>query len=149
MEFPHDSYPAYFTLKHFPKTKNGVTYHSMYQKYMEIADPTEYQVAIQLLGSWDHWVALQRGKWFQEELVGWRDELKIKLESQRYYEMVGNLKDPKAKVQATKWLASRYGDSDKQTKKRGRPSRIEKENHLRRLSEASEDTKEDAKRLGL
>jgi hypothetical protein len=144
-EHRHSDYPAFFTTK-----KGGREgYINMYEKYMAIGDPTEYQVAIQLLGSWDHWQALQKGKWFQEHLVGWRDELKTKLESKRYFEMEANVSDPKTTVQATKWLATRYGESAEKVKKRGRPTKVEKANHLRRIERQTEDTKEDAERLGL
>ncbi len=121
----------------------------MYKKYMEIQDPTEYQVAIQLFGSWDHWQALQKGKWFREHLVGWREELKIKLESQRYHEMVKNLDDPRNTAQATKWLADRYGLAPKKLAKRGRPSKEEVASNLRRITQATDETDEDAKRIGL
>ena len=145
IEYPHESYPAYFTLK--KQDKNGAI--SLYRKYMAIGDPTEYQVAIQLLGSWDHWQALTRSKWFRIHLTGWRKELKTRMESDRYYEMVDNLGDPKARVQATKWLADRYGGSSDQVSKRGRPSKEEKAMHLRRIAEEADDINDDAKRIGV
>jgi hypothetical protein len=150
VETPHDSYPAYYTLKKYDVTKNGKTYLSLYQKYMEIADPTEYQVALRLFGSWDHWQALTKAKWFNNHLIGWRDELKVKMESDRYYEMSDRVEKDKfstSGINATKWLADRYGS--KSTIKRGRPSKAEKEAHLQRLQNESEDTNEDAKRIGI
>jgi hypothetical protein len=146
IEHPHKSYPAFFTLKKY--NKDG--YISMYQKYMEIADPTEYQVAIRLLGSWDHWQALKRAKWFREHLAAWRDELRVKMESDRYYEMLGKSdKDTPQAIQATRWLADRYGESKDKTRKAGRPSKQEKEAHLKRLTQESEDTDADAARIGI
>lgn len=149
-EHPHESYPAKFTLKKYDHEKDGKTYISLYLKYMEIADPTEYQVAIRLFGSWDHWQALTRSKWFGEHLTGWREELKIRLESDRYYEMQGvatNDKGSAQSVQATKWLAERYGD--KETAKRGRPSKAEKAKHLNKLKSETAELNEDIARLGL
>ena len=149
IETPHESYPAYFTLKKSDHTKNGKVYTSLYRKYMEIGDPTEYQMAIRLFGSWDHWLALTKSKWFGEHLTGWREELKTRLESDRYFEMDQVAKtcslQPQG-IQATKWLAERYGDTA--TAKRGRPSKAEKAKHLRKLQDESEDLKEDAKRIG-
>lgn len=150
IETPLDPYPAFFTRKLYDFTKNGVEYKSLYLKYMEIADPTEYQVAIRLFGSWDHWQALTRSKWFGEHLTGWREELKIRLESDRYYEMQGvatNDKGSAQAVQATKWLAERYGD--KETAKRGRPSKAEKAKHLNKLKSEQTELNEDIARLGL
>lgn len=145
IEHSNESYPAFFTLKKVDR-KGAI---SMYRKYMEIADPTEYQVAIQLLGSWDHWQALKRSKWFTEELTGWREELKVKLESERYHEMrdVADTKTPQA-IQATKWLADRYGGT-KAKRGVGRPSKAEKQAHLDKLTRQTEDTKDDAERIGL
>ena len=147
IETPHESYPAHFTTKTYNVKKNGKTYYSLYQKYMEIADPTEYQVALRLFGSWDHWQALCKSKWFMELLTGWRNELKVKMESDRYYEMVSKIDSEKDGTQATKWLADRYGA--KAVLKRGRPSKAEKAAHLKKLATETDETKEDAARIGL
>ncbi len=148
IETPHESYPAFFTTKKYDVERGGKTYYSLYLKYMAIADPTEYQVAIQLFGSWDHWNALCRSKWFSELLTGWREELKTKMESQRYFEMLKDVgKGTPQAIQATKWLAERYGDA--KVVKRGRPSKAELKAHLNRLAEYSEETNEDAERIGL
>lgn len=149
-ETRHPSYPAYFTTKKYHLTKKGKVYHSLYLKYMEIADPTEYQVAVQLFGSWDHWQALLKAKWFVELITGWREELKVRLESERFYEMKDMLEkapnSPQA-LQATKWLADRYGE--KATATRGRPTKEEKATHLKRLAESTAELDEDAERIGL
>jgi hypothetical protein len=143
----HESYPAHFTLKKRPIERDGKTYISLYEKYMEIGDPTEYQVAIRLLGSWDHWTALCSAKWFQEHVIGWREELKIKLDSERYYE-AKRLANARS-LPATKFLAERWGEEEKEVKKRGRPSKEEKATHLRRLQQESEDLTADAERIGI
>lgn len=143
----HKSYPAHFTLKKHSIERGGKDFISLYEKYMEIGDPTEYQVAIRLLGSWDHWQALCTSKWFQEHVIGWREELKIKLDSERYYEARG-LAD-NGSLPATKFLAERWGEEEKEVKKRGRPSKEEKEAHLNRLKQESEDLTADANRIGL
>lgn len=146
VEHPNDSYPTYFTLK--KQDKDGKM--SLYRKYMEIGDPTEYQVAIRLFGSWDHWQALCRSKWFMVHLTGWRQELKNRMESDRYHEMVTKADDPGAMgIQATKWLAERYGGSKQKVSKRGRPSKEEKAAHLIQATREADDTADDLKRLGI
>lgn len=138
-----DGYEPIFTTKKYDH--EGCL--SLYRKYMEIADPTEYQFALRIFGNWDHWKALQRAKWFQKELEEWREELKVKLESERYHEMKSLIeKNPNTQsaASATKWLAERYGE-----KKRGRPSKEEVKGYLARQNRAKEDLDEDAKRLGL
>ena len=146
-EYPHDKYPAFFTLK--KKGREG--YINLYEKYMEIGDPTEYQVAIRQFGSWDHWQALTRSKWFMTHLTGWRLELKAKMESDRYYEMVRHTTQPNTPqaIQASKWLAERYGGSSDKVSKRGRPTKEEKAAHLAHAERDAEDLKEDAKRIGV
>lgn len=144
-EHKHDSYPAFFTLK--PYDHDGQP--SLYKKYMAIADPTEYQVAIQLFGSWAHWQQLTSTKWFMEYLHDWREELKIKLDSERFHEMVKNVADPKTTVAATKWLADRYGTGETAASKRGRPSKEEIANNVKRLTREQHDLDGDAKRIGL
>jgi hypothetical protein len=152
-EHRHESYPAHFTTKRHAIERDGKKYISLYEKYMEIADPTEYQVAIRLLGSWDHWQALLGSKWFQELVTEWRNELRVKMESQRYFEMIeviDNASTPgqeAKKVQATKWLAERY--TPQEQKIRGRPSKAEKKAHLNHLQRDAEDLAADAARIGI
>ena len=149
-ETRHRSYPAFFTTKKRDIVRDGRTYHSLYLKYMDISDPTEYQVAIRLFGSWEHWQAMNKAKWFTDLVTGWREELRTKLESARYFEMKdqikSNPKSPQA-IQATKWLAERYGE--KEVVKRGRPSKAEKARHLKTLEENTAELDEDIERLGL
>ena len=148
IETAHESYPAFFTLKRVDVEKDGIQYVSLYQKYMEIGDPTEYKVALRLFGSWDHWQALCRSKWFKEHLDGWRAELKVRMESDRYFEMRDRANDQGATgIQASKWLADRYGDKD--IVKRGRPTNAEKNAHLKRIAQQTSELDEDAERLGL
>lgn len=148
IETPHDSYPAYFTTKRYDVEKNGKKYHSLYLKYMEIGDPTEYQVAKRLFGSWQHWEALCKAKWFTNLVAEWREELKVRMASERYFEMIDNKDNGGAVgVQATKWLHEHY--ADKKAAKRGRPSKAEKEARLKAMTSESEQNEEDAKRLQL
>ena len=146
VEMKHDKYPAPFTLK--PYDHRGRM--SMYRKYMEIGDPTEYSQAIGLLGSWEHWQTLCAAEWFKPYVEKWRAELKVKFESERYREMqevAESCKGTPQGVQATKWLAERY--SRVESPKRGRPSKAEKARHLKEITEDEELTNEEAARLGL
>ena len=145
VEHKHDQYPAPFTLKNTDHRGRM----SMYRKYMEIGDPTEYSQAIGLLGSWAHWEALCKCKWFKPYVAQWRDELKVKFESDRYREMLDvaeNHKGTPQGIQATKWLAERYS---KPTPKRGRPSKAEKQAALKQATEEDDLVSEEAERLGL
>lgn len=146
VEMKLDKYPAPFTLKTYDHRGRM----SMYRKYMEIGDPTEYSQAIGLLGSWEHWKTLCAAEWFKPHIEKWRDELRIKFESDRYREMSEVAETHKGTpqgVQATKWLAERY--SKVEAPKRGRPSKAEKAQHLKEAAEEETLTSEEAARLGL
>ena len=141
-----DKYPAPFTLK--PYDHEGCI--SMYRKYMEIGDPTEYSQAIGLLGSWEHWRTLTSANWFKPYIEKWRDELKVKFESDRYREMTEVAETQKGTpsgVQATKWLAERYSKPEPSV--RGRPSKAEKAKALKEQIEEDELLAEEQARLGL
>jgi len=146
VEHKHPDYSAPYTLK--PYDHKGSM--SMYRKYMEIGDPTEYEMAIALLGSWKHWQLLAEASWFKPLLEEWRKELKIKFESDRYQEMIEVAEKHKGTpmgVQATKWLAERY--SGTAPPKRGRPSKAEKKAALQREQEEDALLAEENERLGL
>lgn len=144
-EHRSDKYPAPFTLK--PYDHQGRI--SMYRKYMEIGDPTEYAQAMGLLGSWAHWERLTSQNWFKPYIDEWRKELKIKFESDRYREMLDvaeNNQGTPIGIQASKWLAERYS---KGAPKRGRPSKEEKAKALKEEREEATLLEEEKARLGL
>ena len=144
VEHKHESYPAPFTLK--PYDHRGAK--SMYILYMDAGDPTEYTQAIAMLGSWRHWTILTNTQWFKPIVMEWRDELKVKFESDRYREMVSVTEECKGTpqgVSATKWLAERYSKVSKP--KRGRPSKIEKAASLQHDKEEDALVAEEAQRL--
>lgn len=145
-EMRNPSYPSPFTLK--DKDHQGSI--SMYRKYMEIGDPTEYTQALALLGSQKHWEVLTSREWFKPYIERWRSELKIKFESDRYLEMKNvaeNQGGTPQGLQATKWLAERYGE--RPAPKRGRPSKAEKAQALKEEVEEEQILAEEAQRLGL
>jgi len=142
VEHKLDKYPAPFTLKDYDH-KGAM---SMYLKYMEYSDPTEYSVALGLLGSWKHWQALTGADWFKPYIEQWRGELKQKLAYERFVEMA-DAATKKGDLRATKWLDEKYGI--KAPSKRGRPSKAEKNAALTEFKEEQTMIKEEAERLGL
>jgi hypothetical protein len=141
VEHKHDSYPAPFTLKEY--NHRGAM--SMYLKYMEYSDPTEYSVAIGLLGSWRHWKQLTSADWFEPYITQWRAELKNKLEYERFKEMHDLA--TRGNTRASIWLDDKYGTRKKP--KRGRPSKHEKNKLLKEEAEDAALLKEEQERLGL
>ena len=146
VENKHPRYPAPFTLKDWDH-RGGL---SMYQMYMDHGDPTEYTQAIAMLGSWRHWQVLTTTDWFEPYIVRWREELRVKFESDRYKEMSDVAEEHKGTPQgvaATKWLADRY--STPQKPKRGRPSKDEKKAALKEATNEEQLLQEEAERLGI
>lgn len=74
------------------------------------------------------------------------------MESERYHEMQSIREaaapDSPARIQATKWLAERYGKTKAKASKRGRPSKAEKARVMAQSKEDKEDLKEDLANIG-
>jgi hypothetical protein len=49
--------------------------HSLYKLYMSY--PTEYDAAMGILGSWQHWEKLCKCKWFKPYRDAWEDERQV------------------------------------------------------------------------
>lgn len=140
-------YPAYFTMK--PYDLPGAI--SMKRKYLEIADPTEYNVAIQLLGSWKHWEKLCELEWFKLELEDWRTELRKKIEADAI-RRIGDIAraDSASAFGANRYLLENFGPKPGKKSGAGRPTdKYVKAKAVREAVEAKEITEEDAARLGL
>jgi hypothetical protein len=150
--FHEHAKPAYkptFTLKRYDHPDG---YPSMYLLYLKARDPTEYNFAMNVLGSWEHWLILSNAGWFQKHLGPWREELKVLLASEHYANMLEVSKDPKAKhserITALKWLALNSGYK-KTDVKRGRPSAEEVEGRLKQELKQLEEVQDDLERIGL
>jgi hypothetical protein len=140
----NDKFPSYFTLSDFDRDGHI----SMRRKYLEIADPTEYEVGVRLLGDFKHWQVLCERDWFKEYVNGWRMELQAKLESEAISILKEVATDPKAggRVQAAKLLVERPWEN-KDRPLRGRPSTLDKERYLKRAVGEAEEVEADHARL--
>lgn len=82
-EFRHQStseLTPIFTLKPYDFTDvHGNTYASVYLLYMEC--DSEYEAAIKILGSYNHWKKLARAGWFSSYLEEWEAERNIRDEA--------------------------------------------------------------------
>lgn len=105
--------------------------------YVAAGDPTGYKAAMELIGSWDHWMALCKSPLFAAELAKWEAELDEKIRSEAIKEMVATSKTREGTT-AAKWLAEgRY-----KQKKRALKNTEEESTSVRNL-------KQDAERLGI
>ena len=105
----------------------------------------EYEFAMTVLGSWDHWAKLCNISQLRGDIQEWRDELDIKLKCQSMKAMMLAAKDNDAKgVNAAKYLAEKGYES-----KRGRPSKAEVERETKIQAGVNKELKDDMERIGL
>lgn len=120
---------------------------SIRQLYLSHSDPTEYQFAVDVVGSWDHWKML-RGRTFLKPLVEeWREQLKLKIESEAFQaaRKVAATGDGVLALQASKWLHSAVQPKSG----KGRPSKEQIALEAKRLASEQRDEKEDSSRVGM
>ena len=124
---------------------------SLWQKYMEIGDPTEYEFAQQCFEGWEHWQILAQSAWFQEHITAWREELQVRLQSEGLKRIKEEALDPDSRnsYSAAKLLLDR-GWADKETKQRITRTAKEKiKQTAKLLSEEQLELNEDAARLNM
>lgn len=116
--------------------------------YMNANDPSEYQVAIDMVGSWEHWKRLCECDWFMECVTRWREELELKLRSNALRSIVNqSLKEGKEAVSAAKYIVE--GGWKGSQNKRGRPSKDEIKREARIQAELGGELEETMRRLGI
>lgn len=148
-----EKYEPLFTTKDNPHTvptvdkKGMVTYPSLRQIYMSYdhVPGHEYEFALDVFGSWDHWVALCKSTlkgMFQE----WRDELAIKMKAEAIRNVIQASRDSSsAGLNAAKYLA----DEGYKPKRPGRVTKEEKEREIKMAAGVRDNLAEDMERLGL
>lgn len=110
--------------------------------FIELGDLTEYSAALQLVGSWEEWNRLKtQSAPFKEELDKWKNELKVKMESDAQRKVVELLSCGKSSVElsAAKFLSSK--DSA------GRPTKAQIENKQRELAREANITVDELTRV--
>jgi hypothetical protein len=131
---------------------------SLYRLYIEIEDLTEYQFAIKCLESWDHWLVLCETEWFKPYISRWRDELKLKIASEALQRIKTEARDDESKnsFQANKILIDRPWEKNRgvisdppstNVNGRGRPSKQEVQNELKRAAQEERELEEDLERI--
>lgn len=110
-EHSMDGYPAYFTLA--DEDKNGFI--SLKRKFLEIADPVEYDFAMKIFGSWDAWKAVAKSWQLKPHIEEWREELRIKLESQALMGIKAIAENPSHTntFMANRWIHDHITDGKK------------------------------------
>lgn len=111
-------YEPIFTLAEEDKGK----YISLKRKYMEYLDPTEYNFAKAVFGSYLCWENLIKTAWFREYLEQWRKErdLQLQFHNFRTASEIQSSGTAAEKLTATKWLSEEKWKTLEKGKK-GRP----------------------------
>lgn len=122
-------------------------YPSLYKKYMETADPTEYTFATAYLHDWKHWQALVNSDWFKPYVERWRQELELKLKSAALKRMLDDSLEPGRDGQAAAKFVLEKGWGEKHTK--GRPSKEQVRQAADKLASEGSSVDNDMERLGL
>jgi hypothetical protein len=137
-EYSIEGYPSIFSLKDYHRP--GAP--SFKLLYVALGDPTEYDTALRLVGSWAHWQKLVECPWIQETLCQARDELTMKLKSEAVARITKDSKEAfseATRLAANKFLATEgyasgrtapAGAEADEAPKRGRPSKEEVSRHM-------------------
>jgi hypothetical protein len=115
--------------------------------FVALRDPTGYKWAMAYLGDWRHWERLIGIPWFADAVDTWRNQLKLKLQSEaleKIQEIAGG--DSSQALAAAKYIAEE-GWNPKSN--RGRPSKVEVTAEMKRLTQAAQVVSDDAARIGL
>jgi len=102
-----------YTLRDYDKG-NSLSMHNIY-----VTHDSEYDAALDLLGSWEHWKKLKACTWFKPYYTAWEEERKLRLDSIAKRVLVQQAED--GNTTAAKAILDMHKD-----KSRGRPSNQEK-----------------------
>lgn len=149
-----DQSSCYYTLSPFhryasdevPNTKAG--YPSIYQLYLEMSDPTEFNFANTYFLGMDHWRKLEKAPFFKPHLEKMRSDLELKLKAEAVQRIREEATKESSKnyFQSLKWLAEK-GYAEKAAK--GRPSKAQVERAAKDQAEQNTELKDILGRLNL
>jgi hypothetical protein len=142
-----EKYPPIFTTKPKDFTTDGKTYRSLkaiYFSYDHVPD-FEYEFAMDVFGSWDHWLALFNSFQLKPIVQSWRDELSIKIKAEALKTLLTQSKDPDKGLQAARAILA----GEHKSSKRGRPSKEEVERRAKEATRDRDTLDADIERLGL
>lgn len=114
--------------------------------FVQLRDPTGYKWAMLYLGDFRHWERLYETDWFRAAVETWRHNLRLLLQSEalaKVQEIAAG--DTSQALAAAKYLAEEGWNGSG----RGRPSKIEVDSNLKKLTKEAQIVNDDAVRIGL
>lgn len=148
-EHRHPDYTPLFTIYEKDRyvEEEDVTYPSLKQIYMSYdhVPGNEYDFAIETLGSWEAWERITKASRLVEMIKSWRSELEVKIRSNAVKSIIRtSVEGSAAGATAARWLAEKgYAPT------RGRPTKAEKEGHLKQEERIRDEVDADLERVGL
>jgi len=134
------------TLKRYDLEYKGVILTSLHRVYMELADPTEYAVAMEVFGSWKQWEKIINNKLLLSIIQEWRDELEVKLKSDAIRALAKTAINEGSKgTAAAKYLAERGWEK----RKAGAPTKAEVKREMKVATQVSDEVTDMLKNMDL
>jgi hypothetical protein len=148
-EYPIAGYAPLWTVMDTDRVDpdTGITYPSLKRIYLsyEHVPGNEYDFANEIIGSWEHWNRLCKTQKFSVMINSWREELEVKVRANAVKSIIRtSTEGSSAGATAAKWLAEKgYAPT------RGRPTKAEKEGHLKQEDKIYSEIEDDLARVGL
>lgn len=142
LEIGYNDYAVY-TLKEQDYNYKGVLYPSLKRLFLQEEDPTEWEFAEKHLLGWQHWKRLCENKVIAKHIDEWREELELKIRSQAVKDMMSLCANEGGNYSAAKFLADRGWEK----RAAGRPTKADKEKHLKIQERVDEEFAADFARL--
>lgn len=108
------------------KFKPVFTLQEVKELFLDCRDPSEYSVAMTLLGDWEHWLEVRNHPIIKPHVEKWQAELTVKLRSEAIAQMKAHAKQ-QGGTAAAKWLAEKGYLGDEVKRPPGRPKEIKEE----------------------
>ena len=145
-----DTEDAVFTLKDRDLEAHGKMYLSLQKLYLQMApaDPTEYEFAQTVFGSWDVWSAIKKSPFIKKDYELWRKEGIVKIKSMAIQAIAEEMRsNSRSSFSAAKLLLEK-GWLDKEAASQAKQKLTAKEKE-EEDKEALVLLSEDADRLGI
>ena len=146
-KLPTSSYfKQWYDPEKFPEIEPKYCLDELREAFLETKDFTEYQPAMQIVGSWKEWTRLKNGSHELREFIDdCKTELEIALRSEACRKIFELVSEGSGSVQlsAAKWLAEKK--YDKQEK--GRPSNNAIDQAAEKMAKAANVTEDEFKRV--
>lgn len=129
------------------KDQDHEGYQSLYLRYLDSNDPTEYAFATEYFESYEHWLTLTGQAWFKPFLERFRLDLETRIRSKALKAIIVESKSgSKNAFVANKYLLEK-GWVEKKGNTKGAPSKLDIANAAKDIAESAKSTEEDYLRV--